>query len=72
MADVFTSHRPILSMGVFSDYPDCYAIKINLLRDLLRNEAHECFLSLFCYLKSCENHTGLMTKNELMAVNLIR
>ena len=31
----------------------CYAIYVSLLRDLLRNEAHECFLSQFCYIKSC-------------------
>ena len=29
----------------------CYATKLNLLRDLLRNEAHEYFLSPFCYTK---------------------
>ena len=45
---------------------------ISLLRDLLHNEAHEYFLSPFYYLKSRENHTDQMTKNELMAVTLIR
>ena len=45
---------------------------ISLLRDLLHNEAHEYFLSPFYYLKSRENHTDQMTKNELMAVTLVR
>ena len=39
--------------------------------NLLRNEADECFLSPFFCLKSRENHTDDMTKNDPLAVTLI-
>ena len=46
----------------------CYAISLNLLRDLLRNRAYECFGSPFCCFKYCYNRTDHMTKNDPLAV----
>ena len=67
----YLSFHHLFQKMIFIDFHRC-AIHVSLLRDLLRNEAYKCFLSPFFCLKSRENQTNLMTKNDPLAVTHVR